>query len=126
VRGHVDLDDFTDEAIRDPDVLRLAARTHCHGTNVPNFPRCFPGRLRITWRDGKSEELQERINRGSVERPLSDDEVRDKFRRNAARVLSAATVENLITRMEKLGEASNIETLARDLTAVAPRNQVVG
>jgi 2-methylcitrate dehydratase PrpD len=116
VRGHVDVDDFTDEAIRHPDVLRLAAHTFCHGGNVPDFPRCFPGRLRITWRDGRSEELHEPINRGSVGRPLSDDEVRDKFRRNAARVLSAAAVEELMGRIERLDDAPNVRGLARSCT----------
>jgi 2-methylcitrate dehydratase PrpD len=117
VRGRVDVDDFAEEAIRDPDVLRLAARTFCHGTHVPDFPRCFPGRLRITWRDGRSEELHEPINRGSVERPMSDEDVRDKFRRNAARVLSATRVEELMTCVQHLDEAPDTQALARSCAA---------
>lgn len=113
VRGHVDVDDFTDEAIGQPDVLRLTARTFCHGVNVADFPRCFPGHLRITWRDGRTEEWQEPINRGSVDRPLSADEIRDKFRRNAARVLPSHAVEGLIARVEELDRAPNIQALAR-------------
>jgi 2-methylcitrate dehydratase PrpD len=116
VRGHVDVDDFTEASIRDPDVLRLTARTFCHGGHVPDFPRYFPARLRITWSDGRSEELHEPINRGSVERPLSDDEVRDKFRRNAGRVLSATTVEELMGRIERLDDAPNVRGLARSCT----------
>jgi 2-methylcitrate dehydratase PrpD len=113
VRGRVDVDDFTDEAIRDPDVLQLAGRTFCHGVDVPDFPRYFPGRLRITWRDGRTEELHEPINRGSVDRPMSDDEVHDKFRRNARRALSSDSIEAVIVQVAQLDEASSVQPLAR-------------
>ena len=52
-------------------------------TRTADFPRRFGGRLRIRLRDGRVVEHHEPINRGSAERPLSEDEVRDKFRRNA-------------------------------------------
>lgn len=123
-RGHVDVDDFDGAAIRDPEVLRLAARTFCHGIDVADFPRRFPGRLRVTWRDGRSEELHEPINRGSAERPLSDGEVQEKLRRNAARALPATAIEDLITQAEELEKAPDLQALAR-CCAVPSKNPLV-
>jgi 2-methylcitrate dehydratase PrpD len=113
VRGHVDVDDFTEDAIRDPAVLGIAARTFCHGEDVAGFPRYFPGRLRVTFRDGRTEELEESINRGSVDLPLSEEEVLDKFRRNAGRALPATTVEELIAKVERVDEEPDIRAVAR-------------
>ena len=77
-------------------MLALAQRVVYRDDPDSDFPRHFAGRLRIRLRDGRVLEHHEPINRGSAERPLSDDEVRDKFRRNATRVLPAEQVEAAI------------------------------
>jgi 2-methylcitrate dehydratase PrpD len=115
VRGHVDLDDFTAAAIGDPAVLELAQRVECAPDPQADYPHTFPGRLRMTLRDGRVLERDEPLNRGSAERPLSDDDVMTKFRRNAARALPAGQVEALATAVYGIDAAPNVRQLAAAL-----------
>jgi len=112
VRGHVDLDDFTAAAIRDPAVLDLARRVDCLPDPDANYPHTFPGRLRLTLRDGRVLERDEPLNRGSAERPLSDDDVAAKFRRNAARALPQPQVDALLTAVQGVDAAPSVRELA--------------
>ncbi|MGH2830691.1 MAG: MmgE/PrpD family protein, partial [Actinomycetota bacterium] len=55
-------------------------------------------------------------NRGSPERPLSDDELRIKFRDNATRALggdAVTAIEESVTRLESLADAGEIVRPAR-------------
>lgn len=115
VRGRVDLDDFTPAAIAEPAVLALAHRVTCLPDPAADYPRCFPGRVRITLRDGRVLERDEPINRGSFLRPLDDDAARDKFRRNAARSLPAAQVDAVADAVARLDRAADVSTLAMAL-----------
>lgn len=113
LRGHVDVDDFTDEAIRDPAVLRLARRVDCVPDPDTDFPRHFPGRVRLTLRDGRTVEHREAINRGGAERPLDAATVREKFHRNAARILPAAQADALVAAVDGIDSAASVRPLAR-------------
>jgi 2-methylcitrate dehydratase PrpD len=115
VRGHVDLDDFSAAAIADPAVLDLAGRVTCLPDPAADYPRCFPGRLRVRLRDGRVLERDEPVNRGSFLRPLTDADVRDKFHRNAARALPAAQVEAVADAVDGLDRARDLSTLAAAL-----------
>src|SRR5262245_21095609 len=125
VRGHVDLDDFTPEAIADPAVLELAQRVECIPDPQANYPHTFPGRMRMTLRDGRVLERDEPLNRGSAERPLSDDEVGAKFRRNAARALPAEQVEALAAAVYGIDRAPNLREVAAALRGAATVDRAV-
>lgn len=125
VRGHVDLDDFTPEAIADPAVLELAQRVECISDPQANYPHTFPGRMRMTLRDGRVLERDEPLNRGSAERPLSDDEVGAKFRRNAARALPAEQVGALAAAVHGIDTAPNLRALAAALRGAASATRAV-
>lgn len=87
VRGAADLEAFDDAAVSDPAVLAVAARVSAHPDPDSDYPRHFPGILRLTLRDGRVTEYREPLNRGCAERPLDPAEVEAKFARNAARAL---------------------------------------
>ncbi|MFQ5666655.1 MAG: MmgE/PrpD family protein, partial [Candidatus Binatia bacterium] len=115
LRGHVNIEDFTGAAIHDPAVLALAARVVYRDDPESDFPRRFPGRLRVRLRDGRVLEHRERINRGSAERPLSEHEVREKFRSNASRVLDPRGVEAVAATVAGLEDRADLVTLATGL-----------
>lgn len=115
VRGHVDIDDFTPAAISDPQVLALAQRVVYRDDLDSDFPRHFPGRIRIRLRNGRVIEHHEPINRGSAENPLSEDEVCDKFRSNAARVLPPGQVEAVIAAVAAIEHATDLAALTAAL-----------
>jgi 2-methylcitrate dehydratase PrpD len=117
VRGRLDLDDFTTVSITDPAVLELAQRVECLPDPAADYPRCFPGRVRLQLRDGRVFDHDEPVNRGSGLRPLTELEVCDKFRRNAARRIPAAQVEalgELVLHLEHATDLDQLRELIRD------------
>ncbi len=119
VRGHVAVDDFTDAAIHDPGVLSLARRVLYREDSSNDYPRCFPGWMRVRLRDGRVLEHHEPINRGHAERPLSDDAVCDKFRRNAALAIPAHAAESLVEAVASIERAPDLSRLAAPLRSSA-------
>jgi len=115
-RGQVDIDDFTPAAISDFAVLDLAARTTYEIDPDAEFPLRFGGRLRVHLRDGRVLEHHEPVNRGSAERPLTEPEVIEKFRRNASRALSPRRVAAIVDAVATL-ERTGLTALARSLGA---------
>jgi 2-methylcitrate dehydratase PrpD len=122
VRGHVDLDDFTPAAIRDGAVLDLAQRVACTPDPQANYPHTFPGRMRMTLRDGRTFERDEPLNRGSAERPLSDADVLVKFRRNVEPVLPSEQIEGLTAAVQTIDAAPSVRNLAAQLRIPSPRS----
>ena len=94
------LPDFTDAALRDPEVLRVSDRIHFVTDAQYDWKMHLPGgRVTLTTKDGRSlsaECLSENV-RGSSVRPLTWDELQAKFEEcssvSAAPVSAAAARE---------------------------------
>ena len=93
--GEVGLDSFADARIRDAKTLALANRVRYTIDPASTYPRAFPGALTIRFRDGRELSHVAAHSRGSLELPLSDEEIVAKFRSNAGRALSPAQVDRL-------------------------------
>jgi 2-methylcitrate dehydratase PrpD len=117
VRGHLDVDDFTAEAIRDASVLSLAQRISHRDDPGSDFPAAFPGWLRVYLKDGRVLEHREPINRGSARNPLSAAEVEAKFTGNATRVVSTTQAAAIIERVSSLESLSDLDSLSLLLRA---------
>jgi 2-methylcitrate dehydratase PrpD len=115
VRGHVAIDDFTDAAIGDPAVRALMARVVYREDAGNDYPRYFPGWMRVRLRDGRVLEHREPINRGHAERPLTEDAVRTKFLRNAALAIPADAAEAVMAAVASLEQARDLTRLAAPL-----------
>jgi len=120
VRGHVDLGDFSPAAIADPAVLDVARRVACLPDPQADYPRTFPGRLRLILRDGRALERDEPVNRGSHDRPLSHDEVRAKYTANARCALPAAQVDALAAAIDGIDGAADVSALAAAVRSKVP------
>jgi 2-methylcitrate dehydratase PrpD len=83
VRGNVGLSDFTDEAVRDPAVLALAAKVNY--TIDPNnpYPKNFTGHIRALLVDGQIVEERQPHMRGGANEPLTRADIEEKFALNA-------------------------------------------
>ncbi len=88
IRGHVAVSDFSDEAIADPAVLAVAAKVGYETPAYPTYPQAFPGGVRVKLTDGTTLERDFPYQKGGPENPMSEDEVREKFRANALLALS--------------------------------------
>ena len=111
----VSLDDFTDEAVKDPVKLDLASRVRCVADAECDriFPNQFPAVLRVRLKSGEAREARISHNRGGPENPLSDEELEVKFRANAGRVLQGERVEKLRSALEALEGSETVEDLMR-------------
>ena len=83
VRGEVGLDDFTDAAVRDAAVLRLAAKVRYVVDPANPYPREYTGHIRAVLRDGRVIEERQPYLRGGAHEPLTRQDVELKFRLNA-------------------------------------------
>lgn len=90
LRGRLTLAELEPEVLADPAILALAARTsHAADPHSP-FPRTYSGELVVRLRDGRTLRHREEVNRGAPDRPLSNADIIEKYRGNAALALDPA------------------------------------
>src|SRR4051795_11057188 len=83
VHGGVGLGAFTEQAIRDPKVLALAAKVKFVVDPDNPYPDNFTGHIRATMGDGSVVEERQPYLRGGAQEPLTQQDVTDKFALNA-------------------------------------------
>jgi 2-methylcitrate dehydratase PrpD len=109
--GRVGADEVDARGLGDPQVARLVALTKA--TEDSAFSDCFPSerwaRVRITLDDGRTLVSEPARARGNPENPLSDDELRTKYRELATPALGAERAERI---------ESAVDALAVDRTAL--------
>ena len=97
-KGNVLPSDFEQEALMDPFVwellgkIKVVANAEIDGL----FPAVKRAIVTITTRDGRSFTRQEDHAKGRAERPLSDDELIDKFRANASHAMSDERMDRIV------------------------------
>jgi 2-methylcitrate dehydratase PrpD len=82
VHGNVGLDAFTEKAVKDKDVLTLAAKTTFVIDPDNPYPNAFTGHIRATLNDGTVVEERQDHFRGGAHEPLSRKDIEDKFMLN--------------------------------------------
>jgi 2-methylcitrate dehydratase PrpD len=114
VKGKVTIDDFTEEAIKRPEILTVAQKVS--GKLVPEMDRhgVGPGGVIIKMKDGTEYKEEVEYCLGSVERPMTFKDIEKKFRDCAAaslKPLSRQTIDKVIEmvgRLEKMDDATEI------------------
>jgi 2-methylcitrate dehydratase PrpD len=84
VHGRVGLATYSTEALGDARVLELARKVRYETKEYASYPAAFPGGVRIALRDGSVLEAEFPHQLGAPENPMSAEQVREKFRENAA------------------------------------------
>jgi len=82
VKGGVGLGDFTDAAVRDPEVLALAAKVRYVVDPDNPYPRAFTGHIRAFMTDGQVLEERQPHFRGGTNEPLTRADIEEKFALN--------------------------------------------
>jgi 2-methylcitrate dehydratase PrpD len=111
VGDRVGIGTFTEEGIREPGALALAARVRYTVDPSSPYPRTFPGWVKVRLRDGRMLEAREESQRGGPEMPIAPDEVIAKFRDNAARLMPPARVDALESAVLGMERARNLGPL---------------
>ncbi len=125
VHGRVDVMTFVGDAIRDPEVLELAGRVRYETKDFPTFGKAFPGGAHVKLRDGRTLSAELPYQRGGHDNPLSEDEVRDKFRANAALALDADAATEVENAVMGLGTGTGLAGL-RALAGASRAEPVAG
>jgi 2-methylcitrate dehydratase PrpD len=115
IDGRLFLEAFTDAAVRDQTVLRLAERVKMHAdTNLrPTASGARPCRVTITLRNGQTHSRQVDYAKGSREAPMSDDERKEKFVGCAKQVLNQASIIRVIEYVSELEKLEDIRPMCR-------------
>jgi 2-methylcitrate dehydratase PrpD len=111
VRGRAGLEEFTDEAIRNAQVLALAEKVRYELDPSIDYPRHFSGHVKIKLDDGKVLEENQPHPRGGFESPLPPEEIEDKFRANARLALSEGQLDVIINSVKRLDKLPSIADL---------------
>ena len=114
VKKRVTLGCFTEEAIKDKDILDVAAKI-----SVENDPRFDTGglepvRMRIRTKDGKTYETLAETATGSPEKPATFDECIEKLRdciEFSGNKLSGQSADRLIEMISRLEDVEDIREL---------------
>jgi 2-methylcitrate dehydratase PrpD len=112
IRGKAGLEEFSDEAIRDPEILGLASKVRYQFDPTIDYPRHFSGHVKIRLADGTVLEQNQPHPRGGLESPLPPEEIEQKFRANARLALAAEKVDRIVDSVQKLEHLSSITALS--------------
>ena len=117
--GRVDLRTYQKPAITDPAVAALAARIKVVSDSSIDATAIEPARLRLTLHDGHTIERASDTIKGSPEAPMSEDELKEKFRSCLEFGLGAKRAQSdhlaqVVLNLEKSADA------ARDIAAAFP------
>ncbi|MGH7308309.1 MAG: MmgE/PrpD family protein [Candidatus Rokuibacteriota bacterium] len=117
VKGRAGLAEFTDVAVRDPEVLDVARRVTYELDPTIDYPRQFVGDVEVTLADGRVIRERRDRPRGGSDDPLTRGEIEGKFLGNAALALPRAQAERVIGGVNGLTAGA---TLGELLDALAP------
>jgi 2-methylcitrate dehydratase PrpD len=119
LEGQAGVEGFSETHTRDPRILAVAAKVQYVVDPTLPYPQRFTGHVRVELADGRVLEETQDAPRGGPERPLTPEELRAKFRANAARALPAAQVDRLLERLLGLAEAGDVAPIAAALRRAA-------
>jgi 2-methylcitrate dehydratase PrpD len=118
VCGRATLAEFSDAAIRDQEVLELAAKVRYVLDPTIDYPRHFSGHVKVVLKDGTVLEENQPHPRGGDDEPLPAEEIEEKFRANARLALRPERVERLLDSLRHLEQLHSIAVVADLLNPV--------
>jgi len=104
-RGRFGLAELEPAEIVDPDITALTQKVRFADYPDSPFPKAYSGEVIVTLADGRTVSHREHINRGAAERPLTNGEIVEKFRANAATACDPSRVDRMERAMLSLEAA---------------------
>lgn len=115
LEGAALLEQFAERKIADPDLVALAARVRVLvDPDIDRlYPERFPNRVEIVLKDGRRLETRIDFPKGSNEKPMSFDEVGEKFRSLTVDSMPKRQGIRVMEAVGKLERLENIKSLAQ-------------
>jgi 2-methylcitrate dehydratase PrpD len=111
IRGRAGLEEFSESAIRDHELLDLAAKVRYEVDPKIDYPRHFEGHVQLKMKDGSVFTEDQLHPRGGYEDPLPPEEIEAKFHANARLALAEHDVEEIIRLVQQLEALPSISRL---------------
>lgn len=113
VKGKESINEFTDETICDPEVLKLARKVKWELDPEAEsvYPKYWPSTLEVTMKDGRKFSIHVDHSKGSVENPVTWGEAVDKFRFMTDGALSAEQMDRIIDICSRLETLQTLDEL---------------
>jgi 2-methylcitrate dehydratase PrpD len=118
--GELGVGTYVADRLRDARLLDLAAKVRYEVEPYPDSPDAFPGRVRIELADGRTLEADVPHQRGGPANPLTDADVREKFRSNAGLALPAGDLDRLEAALRGLEAVNDLAEALAPLAWAAP------
>ena len=117
IDGKIGLDIFTDSAVRDGNVLKLAERVQMNlDTNLKKTDLGGrPCRVTIRLKNGQSYSREAQHAKGGPEFPMTEEELKEKFTECARRALSPDAAQRALVHIEGLDRLDDLRTLSEIL-----------
>jgi 2-methylcitrate dehydratase PrpD len=117
VRGRLTLTELEPDALADPEILGVCDRVEVSDDTDSAFPDAYSGYVEIILKDGRSLARREQVNRGHQERPLTNDEITEKFRATMGTVADDQTTDRVYDAVMALGTTAGVRGIAEQLRA---------
>ena len=113
IDGRVFIDAFTESAVRDPNVLKLAERIQMRlDNNLPSRDLgSRPCRVTLRLKNGQTYSREVQHSRGGPEVPMTADELKGKFTDCARQTLSESATKRILDDLERLETLKDIRPL---------------
>ena len=126
VFGGVTIDDILEDRLRHPDVARLRAATRMVADPELDggWPEVYASVVEVTTSDGRRLSTRVDHARGTMENPLTPDEIHRKYLKLATTVTTAAHAEQIaeaVRQIDRSSEVARLAALLRRLPAGGPR-----
>ena len=110
--------DFTEALLEDPKLCGLAERVTVEADEAMSrvFPREWPAQVQVTLRDGRSLERLVPYPKGEPEAPMTESEIRQKFRELATIAVTDAAADQIILAVDVLDESPDVTPLLDTIT----------
>lgn len=129
VFGQVMIDDILQDRMRHPEVARLRANTRVVGDPELDgtYPQAYASVVEVTTADGRR--LSKRVDhaRGTLENPLTPEEIHQKYLKLATTVTSASSAERiaeLVQCIDRLADLTGLAAMLRTLKGSVARGGV--
>jgi 2-methylcitrate dehydratase PrpD len=117
IDGKVSLHAFTDAAVREPNVLKLAERVQMNLDN--NLKKTDPGgrpcRVTVRLKNGQTLVREAQHAKGGPEFPMTEEELRGKFTECAREALSESAATKALEMIEGLEKLEDVRSLCQIL-----------
>ncbi|MBD5802447.1 2-methylcitrate dehydratase [Azoarcus sp. Aa7] len=115
LRGRFGLAELEDSALSEADVLAVAGKVAYEVDPNSAFPQYYSGEVIVTLRDGREFSHREHVNRGAADRPITNDEIVEKYMENACLAVSpqrARQIRDAVLALDEMPAGTFSDALA--------------